>query len=111
MVHTGQATTCSPRASCVSMALRASGSGIFRRFTTGLWDYDNPAAPILGDITVEGRTIRAVMLVTKQGFVFTFDRMTGEPVWPIEERSVPPSAAPGERASETQPFPTKGVSI
>ena len=79
----------------------------FQAVHHGLWDYDNPAAPILGDITVEGRTIRAVMLVTKQGFVFTFDRMTGEPVWPIEERSVPSSTAPGERASETQPFPTK----
>src|SRR5262245_7930905 len=73
----------------------------------GLWDYDLPAAPNLLDITVNGRRIRAVAQVTKQGFVFTFDRVTGQPVWPIEERPVLPSDVPGERASRTQPFPTK----
>ena len=73
----------------------------------GLWDYDLPAAPNLLDITVDGREIKAVAQVTKQGFVFTFDRVTGEPVWPIEERPVPASDIPGERASPTQPFPTK----
>ena len=72
----------------------------------GLWDYDLPAAPNLLDITVDGREIKAVAQVTKQGFVFTFDRVTGEPVWPIEERPVPASDIPGERASPTQPFPT-----
>jgi quinoprotein glucose dehydrogenase len=73
----------------------------------GLWDYDPPAAPNLLDITVAGRRIKAVAQVTKQGFVFTFDRVTGEPMWPIEERPVPPSDVPGEQASPTQPFPTK----
>jgi quinoprotein glucose dehydrogenase len=73
----------------------------------GLWDYDLPAAPNLLDITVDGQRIKAVAQVTKQGFVFTFDRVTGKPVWPIEERPVPASDVPGERASPTQPFPTK----
>ena len=73
----------------------------------GLWDYDLPAAPTLVDIRVDGRRIPAVVQVTKQGFAFVFDRATGEPVWPIEERPVPPSTVPGERSSPTQPFPTK----
>ncbi|HET9219040.1 MAG TPA: pyrroloquinoline quinone-dependent dehydrogenase [Terriglobia bacterium] len=72
-----------------------------------LWDYDLPAAPILVDITVNGKPIKAVAQVTKQGFVFVLDRVTGQPVWPIEERPVPPSTTPGERTSPTQPFPTK----
>ena len=66
-----------------------------------------PAAPILVDITVAGRAINAVAQVSKQGFVYVFDRKTGAPVWPIEERPVPPSTAPGERTSKTQPFPTR----
>src|SRR5207247_9645002 len=73
----------------------------------GLWDYDPPAAPNLLDITVGGQRIKAVAQVTKQGFVFTFDRVTGKPIWPIEERRVPQSDVPGERASPTQPFPPK----
>ena len=73
----------------------------------GLWDYDLPASPNLLDVTVNGRRIKAVAQVTKQGFVFTFDRVTGQPVWPIEERPVTPSDVPGERASRTQPFPTR----
>ena len=72
-----------------------------------LWDSDLPAAPNLIDITVDEQRIRAVAQVTKHGFVFVFDRITGEPVWPIEERAVSVSDVPGERASETQPFPTK----
>ena len=72
-----------------------------------LFDYDNPAAPILADITVDGRRIKAVVQVTKQAFAFVLDRVTGKPVWPIEERPVPPSTVPGEKASPTQPFPTK----
>ena len=72
-----------------------------------LWDYDLPAAPNLVDITVDGQPIRAVAQVTKHAFVFVFDRVTGRPVWPIEERPVPTSTIPGERASPTQPFPTK----
>ena len=73
----------------------------------GLWDYDTPAAPILMDITVDGRDIKAVVQITKQAFAFAFDRVTGEPIWPIEERPVPQGGAPGEMLSPTQPFPTK----
>ena len=73
----------------------------------GLWDYDPPNAPILMDITVDGIEIKAVTQLTKQAFAFVFDRVTGEPVWPIEERPVPQSDTPGERTSPTQPFPTK----
>ena len=73
----------------------------------GLWDYDLPAAPNLLDIVVDGRPVKAVAQISKQGFVFAFDRVTGEPIWPIEERPVPASDIPGERASATQPFPTR----
>ncbi|MDA1372187.1 MAG: PQQ-binding-like beta-propeller repeat protein [Proteobacteria bacterium] len=72
-----------------------------------LWDSDPPAAPNLIDISVDGAVIKAVAQVTKHGFVFVFDRITGEPVWPIEERPVPASDVPGERSSPTQPFPSK----
>ena len=61
----------------------------FQMVHHGLWDYDNPAAPNLMDITVNGRPVKAVAQVTKQGFVYAFDRVTGEPIWPIEERPVP----------------------
>ena len=77
----------------------------------GLWDYDPPAAPVLVTMTVAGRRIDGVALVTKQGFVFVFDRVTGKPVWPIEERAVPPSDVPGEQAAPTQPFPTRPAAI
>jgi len=72
----------------------------------GLWDYDMPAAPILHDIRKDGKTIKALTSPTKQGLTFVFDRKTGEPVWPIEERPVPKSPIPGEHASPTEPFPT-----
>ncbi|MEY4763256.1 MAG: hypothetical protein RLZZ200_3113 [Pseudomonadota bacterium] len=71
-----------------------------------VWDFDLPAPPVLADITVSGRKIPAVVQVTKQGFAFVFDRVTGKPVWPIEERPVPQSDVPGERTARTQPFPT-----
>lgn len=73
----------------------------------GLWDYDPPAAPNLVDIVVDGKAIKAVAQVSKQGFTYVFDRVTGEPVWPIEERPVPQSDVPGEKTAATQPFPTK----
>ncbi len=79
----------------------------FQAVHHGLWDYDFGSAPILVDISVDGRRIKAVAQVSKQGFVYVLDRVTGEPVWPIEERRVPASTVPGERASPTQPFPTK----
>jgi quinoprotein glucose dehydrogenase len=72
-----------------------------------IWDYDIPAPPILADIIVDGKVIKAVVQVTKQAFAFVFDRVTGKPVWPIEERSVPQSDVKGEWTSPTQPFPTK----
>ena len=77
----------------------------------GLWDYDPPAAPNLINITVGGKRIKAVAQVTKQAFVYVFDRVTGKPVWPIEERPVPASNVAGEHASKTQPFPTKPASF
>jgi quinoprotein glucose dehydrogenase len=70
-----------------------------------LWDYDPTAAPQLLTVRKDGKTIEAVAQATKQGFVFVFDRVTGEPVWPIEERPVPRSDVPGEQAWPTQPFP------
>ncbi|MEK6324063.1 MAG: pyrroloquinoline quinone-dependent dehydrogenase [Acidobacteriota bacterium] len=73
----------------------------------GVWDYDLPAAPVLCEIKVKGKRIKAVVQITKTGFCFVFDRATGEPVWPIEERPVPQSVIPGERLSPTQPFPTR----
>jgi len=79
----------------------------FQMVHHGLWDYDLPAAPNLVDIVVDGEAIKAVAQVSKQGFVYVFNRLTGVPVWPIVERPVLPSTVPGERASPTQPFPTK----
>jgi quinoprotein glucose dehydrogenase len=73
----------------------------------GIWDYDNPAPPILVNIEVDGRPLKAVVQVTKQAFAYVFDRVTGEPIWPITERQVASSDIPGERTSPTQPFPTK----
>jgi quinoprotein glucose dehydrogenase len=72
-----------------------------------IWDYDLPAPPILADITVDGKPIQAVVQLTKQAFAYVFDRVTGKPVWPIEERPVPKSDVTGEWTSPTQPFPTK----
>ena len=72
-----------------------------------IWDWDIPCAPILADITVNGRAIKAVAQPTKQGWVYVFDRVTGQPVWPIEERPVAQGDVPGEWYAPTQPFPTK----
>ena len=79
----------------------------FQMIHHDLWEYDTVGPPTLGEIVVDGRTIRAVMQPSKTGFLYVFDRITGEPVWPIEERPVPQSTVPGERSSPTQPFPTK----
>src|SRR5213596_1289055 len=72
-----------------------------------IWDYDMSSAPILADIVVDGKPIKAVALPSKEAFLYVFDRVTGQPVWPIEERPVPQSDVPGEKTSPTQPFPTK----
>ena len=79
----------------------------FQTVHHGVWDYDLPSPPNLVTIEVDGKTIDAVAVVAKTGFTYVFDRVTGEPVWPIEERPVPASDVPGERLAETQPFPTK----
>jgi quinoprotein glucose dehydrogenase len=73
----------------------------------GIWDMDIPDAPILADIVVNGKPIKAVAQPTKQGWLYVFDRVTGEPVWPIVERPVEQGSIPGEWYSPTQPFPTK----
>jgi len=72
-----------------------------------IWNFDNSSAPLLGDIVVNGRAVKAVALPSKVGFLYVFDRVTGQPVWPIEERAVPQSDVPGEKTSATQPHPTK----
>ncbi len=76
-----------------------------------VWEYDNVGPPVLGDIIVDGRPIKAVMQANKTGWVYTFNRVTGEPVWPIEELPVAQSDVPGEQLSPTQPFPTKPAPI
>jgi quinoprotein glucose dehydrogenase len=73
----------------------------------GLWDYDPPAAPNLINIRVNGLPVKAVALTSKEAFLYVFDRVTGKPIWPIEERPVPQSSIPGEKTSATQPFPTR----
>ncbi len=73
----------------------------------GIWDMDIPCAPILADITVNGKTIKAVAQPTKQAFLYVFDRVTGQPIWPIEEKPVPQGDTPGEKYSKTQPIPSK----
>lgn len=79
----------------------------FQAVHHGIWDYDFTAAPVLLDITVDGRRIKAIAEVSKQAFVYVLDRVTGRPVWPIIERPVPRGDVPGEWYSPTQPFPAK----
>ena len=96
------------------LALNAkTGKRVWHFQTThhDIWDFDPPTAPILADITADGRPVKAVIQLTKQGFAFVLDRVTGKPVWPIEERPVPKSDVPGEWTSPTQPFPTKPVAL
>ena len=73
----------------------------------GLWDHDIPSAPILMDLMVDGKPVKAVGQPTKQGWLYVFDRTNGQPVWPIEERPVEKGDVPGEWYSPTQPFVTK----
>jgi quinoprotein glucose dehydrogenase len=72
-----------------------------------IWNFDNSSAPLIFDINANGKVIKAVSLPSKLGWLYVFDRVTGQPVWPIEERPVPQSDIPGEKLSPTQPFPTK----
>ncbi len=87
----------------------ATGKRVWHFQTThhDIWDYDPPAAPTLTDITVNGRRVKALAQVTKQGFVFVLDRVNGKPVWPIVERPVPQSISANERTAATQPIPAK----
>ena len=94
---------------CVLALNAATGKHIwhFQTVHHDMWDYDLPAPPALITITKDGKQTDAVAQITKQGFVFVFNRQTGEPLFPIEERKVPQSNLPGEVSSPTQPFPTK----
>ena len=94
---------------CIVAVDAATGKKLwhFQTVKHDLFDYDNPAAPILGDITVEGRRIKALIQVTKQSFAYVLDRTTGKPVWPMVDRPVPQSTVPGEKSSQTQLLPTK----
>jgi glucose dehydrogenase len=73
----------------------------------GIWDYDLPGAPLLMDVTIDGKARKIVGQPSKQGWLYTFDRITGEPIWPMPEKAVPQSDVPGEKSSPTQPFPSK----
>ena len=73
----------------------------------GIWDFDIPCAPMLIDITINGRIVKALAQPTKQGILYTFDRATGKPIWPFEEKPVPKGDVPGEWYSPTQPIPSK----
>ena len=99
--------TCSASRSSASMRRPASGSGTSRSCTTACGTTTRRRRRTWSPSTVNGKTIDAVVQLTKQGFAFVFDRVTGEPVWPIEERPVPQSDVPGEETSPTQPFPTQ----
>jgi quinoprotein glucose dehydrogenase len=72
-----------------------------------IWNYDTPTAPVLMDVNIDGKEVPIVVQTTKQNFAYTFNRETGEPIWPIVDTPVPASDVPGEKLSETQPFPTK----
>jgi len=72
-----------------------------------IWNYDTPTAPVLMDVTVDGKVVKGIFQATKQSWVYALNRETGEPIWPIEEREVPASTVPGEKLARTQPFPTK----
>ncbi|HEV7981638.1 MAG TPA: PQQ-binding-like beta-propeller repeat protein, partial [Xanthobacteraceae bacterium] len=74
-----------------------------------IWNWDMTSAPILADITVNGRPVKAVSVATKQGWLYVFDRVTGQPVFPIEERPAPQSDVPGEKTAATQPYPPEGL--
>jgi len=73
----------------------------------GIWDWDIPCAPMLVDFNLNGRVVKAVAQPTKQSILYVFDRATGQPIWPIEEKPVPQGDVPGEKYSPTQPIPTK----
>ena len=78
----------------------------FQTVRHDIWDYDLPAAPVVADIVVDGKPVKAVAQVSKVGFLYVFDRVSGKPVWPIEDKPVSASTLDGEQAAATQPFPS-----
>ena len=79
----------------------------FQAVHHGIWDWDIASAPVLADVVIDGRLRKIVAQVSKTAFTYVFDRVTGEPIWPIEERPVPQTTVPGEWTAPTQPFPTR----
>ena len=104
---TGLATICSGNTLVCLNAKTGERIWHYQLVHHDIWDWDIASQPVLLNVKVDGKPVKAVAQVTKQGFTFVFDRVTGKPVWPIEERPVPQSTAPGEVTSPTQPFPTK----
>ena len=104
---TGRATICSPRRWCASISRPVSASGISRWCTIRSGITISRRRPIVADITVNGRAVKAVAMPSKQAFLYVLDRVTGQPVWPIEERPMPKGDVPGEWYPPTQPIPTK----
>ena len=76
----------------------------FQAVHHGIWDYDFASMPVLAEITVDNRPVKAIIQVSKQAFTYVLDRETGEPIWPIEEVEMPSSTVPGEQLSATQPI-------
>jgi quinoprotein glucose dehydrogenase len=107
MAATGWAAVCSAIPS--SASILETGKRIWHYQIThhDIWNYDLPSAPALVNMTVDGRPVKALVQLTKQGYAYVLDRVTGQPVWPFEERPVPASDVPGEHAWATQPHPTK----
>ena len=111
MAATGRATICIGE-SLVCVDLKTGQrKWHFQLVHHPLWDMDISSAPILADITVNGRAVKAVAQPTKQGFLYVFDRVTGKPVWPIEEQPVEKGNVPGEWYSPTQPIPDQAARL
>ena len=102
-----RATTCSAPA-CIALDVK-TGKRVWHRQQVkhDIWNYDNPTAPVLLDVNVGGRRIPGLFQVTKQSYVYSYNRQTGEPIWPMVERPAPQSKVPGEKLPATQVHPTK----
>ena len=101
----GPATTCSARASCASISRPGKRKWHFQFVHHPIWDHDMSSAPLLADVTIDGRTRKVVAVPSKQALLYVFDRVTGEPIWPIVETPVPKGDVPGEWYAPTQPHP------
>ena len=106
MAPTARVTICTPIAFSLLTPAPANRLWHFQMVHHDLWDYDATSAPQFVTVRHDGKMVDAVAQASKQGFLYVFDRVTGAPFWPIEERPVPKSDMPGEHASPTQPFPT-----